>query len=185
MVLESDSEAMWTVRCRLKPDDLLTMQRLDRGLRYRRAPVYVAILFMFCGGGIGWLISEAADCSRPLAVTIGAGLGLLIFWALLRNAERRVIEAAERGGFFTEQVLTFGPDGIEQAFEDGRKVFRPWRTVRKLGKAHGNLVCIVDQNDTALLVPVRSFESEARADLVLMMARAWQANATDPDAPER
>ena len=136
---------------------------------------------MVCGGGIGWLMIVAADRLRPMAVTIGAGLGLLTFWMLSRNAERRMIRAAQLGGHFTEQTLTAKPEGIEHTLEDGCKVFRPWRTIRKLGKAHGYLVCIVDQNDTALFVPLQSFESDLRADLFLAVALDWQVKANGSD----
>ncbi len=84
MARESDSETMWTVTYRLEPDDLRTTHRREMRVKYRRGPIYTAIFFMVLGGGIGWLVAVATDRWRPVAMTIGAGLGLILFWTLVR-----------------------------------------------------------------------------------------------------
>ncbi len=89
-----------------------------------------------------------------------------------------MLRTAQLSGHFTEQTLTVGPKGLEHSFEDGRKVFCPWRTVLKIGKTHGYLAFVVDPNDNAWIVPLHAFESELRANLFLAAAVRWHRNET-------
>ncbi len=177
MASESDSAATWAVTYHLEPEDLRTMHRLHMKNRYPRAPIYAAVLFTIFGAGIGWLIGTVADRSRPVGLAIGAGAGLMLFRWLIRNAERRTIRQGEEAGFFTEQTLTLNAEGCQHTFEDGRTFIRPWRTIRKLGKSSGYLVFFTDEEFAVLAVPLRAFESEAAADLFIMVAQHWQAKA--------
>jgi hypothetical protein len=166
------------VSYRLEPRDAIAIHRMWMTSK-RRVAVNAAVLVLVVGAGLGWVCGAAAQGSRAVASTVGATFGVVLYSLLLWNGERLAVQRWQKVGLGETETLTIGPDGVERAVADGRTWFTPWGKVRKVGKTPAYFAIVLDIDETAIVVPLRAFDSPASADLFMRTAHAWHAKATE------
>jgi hypothetical protein len=174
---DQDRDGHWSVKYRLTPRDVRAISRMNYR-RNPRAPIYLLVIMILLGAGLGWLIGAVAHGDRLRASAVGATVALAGSLLFAVFAEGRWVAYARRTGMFGEQTLTLGQDAFDWSHEDGRTSSTPWTNVTKLGMTPTYFVIALKDDSGSMVVPLTAFRSEAFASLFLSVATHWHRRAT-------
>jgi len=112
-------------------------------------------------------------------IFLGIGVSILCFPLYFRWLASKTLANSlardERAGALMKQVVTIGPEGLENTSEQGRGV-RNWEFIERIA-IHNGLGLFYYQPNIAFIVPVRAFSTDKEAAEFFETARQYHRRA--------